>query len=80
MLLKEFIDQLQRIEAESRGTHHFDGKVEVDFCLLNDELDLDIELVPESDDPDDCPVQPYMMLGCGCWAGAKIYLRVKPKP
>ena len=79
MLLKDFIDQLTSICNEAKGTHHFGGKVEVDFYLddPSDELGLDIELVP--DDPGGCdgPVRPWILVGCGCWAGAQVHLQFK---
>ena len=77
MLLKDFIEQLQFIYEESKGTHHFGGQVEVNFYLDDpaDILDLDIELVPT--EPDENPVRPWMLLGCGCWAGADVYLQIK---
>lgn len=73
MLLKDFIENLQYIEKESRGTHHFGGKVEVEFYLNDptDEIDVEVELEEED------PVEPWMLLGCGCWAGAQVRLRVK---
>ena len=78
MLLEDFINKLTAIHKEAKGTHHFGGKVEVHFYLEDptDELDLDVELVPEEPDGTG-PVEPWMLMGCGCWAGADIRLRVK---
>jgi len=75
MLLKDFIEKLQYIEKESRGTHHFDGKVEVFFYLDDptDEVDVEIDLHPED------PVEPWILMGCGCWAGANVLLQINRK-
>ena len=79
MLLKDFIAKLQTIYDEAKGTHHFDGKVEVEFFLDDPAylLDLDIELVPQNDYEN--PVRPWRLMGCGCWAGAQVHLQIKRK-
>ena len=73
MLLRDFIEKLQFIENECRGTHHFDGKVEVDFYLNDPAEKVDVEIELEDKEP----VEPWVLAGCGCWAGANIYLRIK---
>ena len=72
MLLSEFIARLQSIEKESAGTHHNGGKVEVEFIVSDpaDEIDIEVELDH---------VEPWRLMGCGCWAGAEVWLNVKRK-
>lgn len=79
MLLKDFIEQLQGIYEEAHGTHHFNNEVEVNFFLDDpaDLLDLDIELTPYAEKWHEGPVRPWIMLGCGCWVGAEVHLRIK---
>lgn len=72
MLLKDFIDQLTEIYEESKGTRHFNGEVEVEFYVDDPNYEIEIEI-----DHKKIEVKPWMLLGCGCWTGANIYLKIK---
>jgi len=82
MLLKDFIEDLQRIYDESKGTHHHGDNVTVDFILEDPsgEIDVDIELVPDSPDYSVLGIEANTMMGCGCWVGATVRLRVIRAP
>lgn len=66
MLLRDFIAKLQEIEDECRGTHHFNGDVEVFFFVECGDDIGDVELDR---------VEPWVAPGCGCWIGANVTLK-----
>lgn len=76
-LLKDFISALSGIQAEAEGTHHNQGRVWVSFSLEHNGKWVSLELVPDSEDGMDLGVEPDRNLGCGCWTGATVNLRVR---
>ena len=76
-LLSDFISALSGIQAEAEGTHHNKGRVYVSFTLEHNGKWVALELVPDSEDGRDLGVEPDRNLGCGCWTGATVNLRVR---